>query len=246
MTAGRIALTVLLAGMLAVPLRAAARQEQAGPDSVIQAEVERQLSRKNINDVTVAVKDGVVTLSGQVSNLYIKNQALEAARKTKDVKSVTSQLTIERAASDRDIAEQIAGGVRSYPYYTVFDDVNVLVKDGVVTLSGYVTEPRKSSDIVNMASRVTGVLEIKNEFVVLSVSGTDAQLRVTIANRIFGDPLFTQYSMQAVPPIHIIVQNGRVILVGVVSTQMEKMKAEMLARETFGVFSVENKLRVER
>jgi osmotically-inducible protein OsmY len=246
MTAGRIALTVLLAGMLAVPLRAAARQEQSGPDSVIQTEVERQLSRKNINDVTVAVKDGVVTLSGQVSTLYIKNQALEAARKTKDVKSVTSQLTIERASSDRDVAEQIAGQVRSYPYYTVFDDVNVVVKDGVVTLSGYVTEPRKANDIVNMASRVTGVLDIKNDFVVLSVSGTDAQLRVTIANRIFGDPLFTQYSMQAVPPIHIIVQGGKVTLTGVVATQMERMKAEMLARETFGVFSVENKLRVER
>ena len=246
MTAGRIGLTVLLAGMLAVPLRSAAGQEQSGPVSVIQAEVERQLSRKNINDVTVAVKDGVVTLSGQVSNLYIKNQALEAARKSKDVKSVTSQLTIERALSDRDVAEQIAGQVRSYPYYTVFDDVNVLVKDGVVTLTGAVTEPRKSSDIVNMASRLTGVLDIKNDLVVLSVSGTDAQLRTTIANRIYGDPLFTQYSMQSVPPIHIIVQGGRVTLVGVVSTQMEKMKAEMLARETFGVFSVENKLRVER
>ena len=246
MTAGRIVLTVLLAGMLAVPLRAAAGQEQSGPDSVIQAEVERQLSRKNINDVTVAVKDGVVTLSGQVSNLYIKNQALEAARKSKDVKSVTSQLTIERALSDRDVAEQIAGQVRSYPYYTVFDDVNVLVKDGVVTLTGAVTEPRKSSDIVNMASRVTGVQDIKNDFVVLSVSGTDAQLRVTIANRIYGDALFTQYSMQTVPPVHIIVQGGKVTLTGIVSTQMERMKAEMLARETFGVFSVDNKLRIER
>jgi osmotically-inducible protein OsmY len=93
MKAGRIALTVLLAAMFAVPLRAAAGQEQSGPDSVIQAEVERQLSRKNINDVTVAVKDGVVTLSGQVSNLYIKNQALEAARKTKQVKSVAPSPT---------------------------------------------------------------------------------------------------------------------------------------------------------
>jgi len=213
---------------------------------VIQAQVERQLSKKSINDVTVAVKDGVVTLSGQVANLYVKNQALELARKTADVKSVASQLTIERAESDRDVAEQIAGGVRSYPHYTVFDDVNVFVKDGVVTLTGAVTEPRKANDIVNMASRVTGVQEIKNEFVVLSVSGTDAQLRVSIANQIFSDPLFTQYSMQAVPPIHIIVQGGRVTLTGVVATQMEKTKAEMIARGVFGVFSVENKLRVER
>jgi len=246
MTAGRTGLTLLLAGMLVIPLRGAAGQEQSGPDSVIQAQVEQQLSRKSINDVKVDVKDGVVTLSGEVTNLYVKNQAFELARKTKDAKSVVNHLTIERGANDRDIAEQIAGGVRSYAYYTVFDDVNVSVKDGVVTLAGAVTEPRKASDIVNMASRVTGVQEIKNEFVVLSVSGTDAQLRVSIANRIFGDPLFTQYSMQAVPPIHIIVQGGRVTLTGVVATQMEKTKAEMIARGVFGVFSVENKLRVER
>ena len=246
MTAGRIGLAALLVGTLAVPLRAAAGQEQSGPDSVIQAEVERQLSRKNINDVKVDVKDAVVTLSGELSNLYLKNQAFDVARKTKDVKSVVNHLTIERGASDQDIAEQVAGGVRSYPYYTVFDDVNVAVKAGVVTLTGAVTEPRKANDIVNMASRVTGVQDIKNEFVVLSVSGTDTQLRVSIANQIFGDPLFTQYSMQAVPPIHIIVQGGKVTLTGVVATQMEKTKAEMIARGTFGVFSVENKLRVER
>jgi hyperosmotically inducible protein len=58
--------------------------------------------------------------------------------------------------------------------------------------------------------------------------------------------MFTQYSIQAVPPIHIIVQGGKVTLVGVVNTQMERMKAEMIARSTFGVFGVENKLRVER
>jgi hyperosmotically inducible periplasmic protein len=248
MTAGRIGLAVLLVGMLTVTLRASSGQEQSsqGPDSVIQAQVERQLGRKNINDLTVTVKDGVVTLSGQVTSLWTKNQAVEIARKTADVKSVVSQLTIERAESDRDIGEQIASQVRRYPYYTVFDDVNAFVKDGVVTLTGAVTEPRKASDIADMASRVTGVQEVKNEFVVLSVSSTDARLRIAIADQIFNDPMFTQYAIQSVPPIHIIVQGGKVTLVGVVSTQMERMKAEMIARSTFGVFSVENKLRVEQ
>jgi hyperosmotically inducible protein len=248
MTAGRIGLAVLLVGMLTVTLRASSGQEQSsqGPDSVIQAQVERQLGRKNINDLTVTVKDGVVTLSGQVTSLWTKNQAVEIARKTADVKSVVSQLTIERAESDRDIGEQIASQVRRYPYYTVFDDVNAFVKDGVVTLTGAVTEPRKASDIADMASRVTGVQEVKNQFVVLSVSSTDARLRIAIADQIFSDPMFTQYAIQSVPPIHIIVQGGKVTLVGVVSTQMERMKAEMIARSTFGVFSVENKLRVER
>jgi len=46
------------------------------------------------------------------------------------------------------------------------------------------------------------------------------------------------------PPIHLIVENGRVTLTGAVGSEVERVKAEMIARSTFGVFNVENKLRV--
>jgi osmotically-inducible protein OsmY len=51
--------------------------------------------------------------------------------------------------------------------------------------------------------------------------------------------------MQAVPPIHIIVDNGKVTLEGVVASQADKDLASLKANTVPGVFSVVNNLRVE-
>ena len=47
------------------------------------------------------------------------------------------------------------------------------------------------------------------------------------------------------PPIHIIVDNGKVTLEGVVATQADKDLANVKAKGVPGVFSVTNNLRVE-
>ncbi|MBP1601767.1 MAG: transport-associated protein, partial [Acidobacteria bacterium] len=49
----------------------------------------------------------------------------------------------------------------------------------------------------------------------------------------------------AVPPIHIIVKNGRVTLIGVVASPMDKTLAGMAANSVPNVFSVQNDLQVE-
>jgi osmotically-inducible protein OsmY len=43
-------------------------------------------------------------------------------------------------------------------------------------------------------------------------------------------------------PIHIIVKNGRTMLLGVVDDQADRQIAEVRAREVAGVFEVENSL----
>lgn len=52
-------------------------------------------------------------------------------------------------------------------------------------------------------------------------------------------------TIQVDPPIHVVVRHGRVTLTGVVLSEVERRKAEVIARSVFGVFSVENKLRLE-
>jgi hyperosmotically inducible protein len=51
--------------------------------------------------------------------------------------------------------------------------------------------------------------------------------------------------MQAVPPIHIIVDNGKVTLEGVVANEGDKNLAGIAANGVSGVFSVANNLQVE-
>jgi osmotically-inducible protein OsmY len=129
--------------------------------------------------------------------------------------------------------------------FTVFDDVNGVVMDGVATLTGSVTTAYKSQGILQAVSRVEGVQEIVNRIEVLRASGFDDEIRYAVADRIYNDAAFMQYSMQSKPSIHIIVKNGHVTLTGVVDSEMDRRLAEMLARDVFGVLGVDNVLRIE-
>jgi hyperosmotically inducible protein len=214
-------------------------------DRQIQAQIERRLEKKDINRVAVGVHEGSVSLTGTVSSAWEKKTALEQAMKVKNVVGVASELTIARGDSDSVVANEIARQVRRYTSYTIFDDVNVGVESGVATLTGRVTMPYKAEEIADITARVEGVQEVRNDLQTLPVSIHDDRLRVSIARQIYRDPLFSRYAIQANPPIHVIVERGRVTLTGAVGSKVERQKAEMIARLTFGVFEVTNSLRID-
>ena len=162
-----------------------------------------------------------------------------------NVKSLVPDLTVTRSESDAMLANEIAKRIRQYVFYTIYDDVEGSVHDGVVTLTGKVTMPYKASEIGKLVARVPGVREVDNKISTLPVSTFDDELRVAIASQIYRDPLFWNYAIQVNPPIHIVVENGHVTLTGVVNSEVERRKAETVARTTFGVFSVDNRLRLD-
>ena len=89
-------------------------------------------------------------LSGTVPSLWLKQKAIDKARKTDDVTSVVSELSVMKAESDDILANEIATRVRRYAFYTIYDDIDGRVHDGVVTLTGKVTSPHKASDIADL------------------------------------------------------------------------------------------------
>jgi hyperosmotically inducible protein len=139
-----------------------------------------------------------------------------------------------------DVTQQ----VRQYTRFTIFDDVNVGIENGVVRLTGKVTAPFKKDDIGARVARVSGVLQVQNDLGVLPVSPFDDELRYRIARAIYGNASFWHYAAMANPPIHIVVENGRVTLTGVVGSNVERMLARSLAT-TFGAFSVKNDLKTD-
>ena len=162
-----------------------------------------------------------------------------------NVKSLVPDLTVTRSESDAILANEIAKRIRQYVFYTIYDDVAGSVHDGVVTLTGKVTMPHKASDIGNLVAHIPGVREVDNKISTLPVSTFDDQLRVSIARQIYRDPMFWNYAIQVNPPIHVVVEHGHVTLTGVVNSEVERRKAEAVARTTFGVFSVDNQLRLD-
>ncbi len=238
--------TAPIAGLVILGFAASpAFGQQPAPlaDSQILALITHQLNDKHIA-AHVSASRGVVTLDGMVQSLWEREEAIDISRKTHDVQTVVSSMTIARAESDRAIADKATDQVRRYAFYTLFDDISVGVLDGVVTLRGEVTMPMKISEIVNLVSRIQGVQAVNSDVRALPASAADEQLRMSVASQIYRDQMFWDYSMQNDPPIHVIVDSGKVTLIGMVQSQVERLKAENIAKNAFGVISVDNHLRV--
>jgi BON domain len=156
------------------------------------------------------------------------------------------------AAADPDAADKkdfqllkdIATNVDRYTQFTIFDDVNARVKDGYVTLSGKVTMPYKRDDLERRIGKIDGVVGLRDEITVLPVSTFDDELRFKIARSIYGHSNFWNYAIMPNPPIHIVVEHGRVTLTGVVNSEVDRVLARALASQ-FGAFSVTNDLKTD-
>ena len=161
--------------------------------------------------------------------------------------SAMASTDVTAASPDTQIAQKVGHEIRMYSRYTLWDNVAVRVREGDVELQGQVSQPFKKADLGRIAQSVPGVRSVTNELEVLPTSFSDDRLRVQVARAIFRDPVLSRYSLQAVPPIHIIVDNGHVTLEGVVNNEMEKNVAGIRASGaglSFG--QVINNLQVEK
>jgi hyperosmotically inducible protein len=140
----------------------------------------------------------------------------------------------------RDISDQ----VQRYSQFTIFDNIEASVTQGRVELTGWVTMPFKKDDIERRVRRVDGVASVDNRIQVLPVSQFDDELRFRIARAIYGHSSFWNYAAMANPPIHIVVNRGRVTLAGVVHSNVERQLARSLATG-FGSFEVVNQLKTD-
>lgn len=145
---------------------------------------------------------------------------------------------------DLQVFKDVAKSVNRYVHFTIFDDVNANVTDGVVTLSGKVTMPYKRDDIMKRVADVSGVREVRDNIEVLPVSSFDDRLRYQIARSIYNNPNFWNYAIGPNPSIHIIVDHGHVTLTGAVQSEVDRMLARSLVNQ-FGVMSVKNELRTD-
>jgi len=143
------------------------------------------------------------------------------------------------------VAREVRHELVMLPYYGVFDNLGYRVDGNTVTLMGQVTRPTLKSDAENVVKSIEGVEKVNNQIQVLPLSSMDDRIRIATYRAIFGQPGLDRYAMQAVPPIHIIVDNGKVTLEGIVANQGDKDRAGIQANSVSGVFSVTNNLRVE-
>lgn len=151
------------------------------------------------------------------------------------------------ATAQSRIVQETRHRLLMLPYYDVFDWLEGQVEaDGTLTLRGQVVRPTTKSGAEAGVLDIDGVTRVDNRIEVLPLSPSDDRLRQRLYRSIYesNSPLF-RYGQRAVPPIHIIVNHGRVTLKGVVSSRADSQIAYARARSVPGSFAVDNQLIVE-
>jgi hyperosmotically inducible protein len=144
--------------------------------------------------------------------------------------------------NEAKITKEVRHELVMLPYYGVFDNLAYRVDGTKVTLFGQVTQPTLKSDAAKAVQRIEGVQQVDNEIEVLPLSPNDDQIRRAAYRQIYSKPALQRYQLGAVPPIHIIVKNGNITLVGVVDSQGDKDLAGVAANGVPGAFKVTNDL----
>jgi len=171
--------------------------------------------------------------------------ATATAPNSQSTSSNTQNAPLSQKGIDR-IVKEVRHELVMLPFYGVFDNLAYKVSpDGTVTLLGQVSRPTLKSDAENVVKRIEGVERVDNQIKVLPASPNDDRIRRAVYNAIYRNDVLSQYALRAVPPIHIIVDNGNATLEGVVARQMDKQIAEIQTKSVPGVFSVTDNLKVE-
>jgi len=159
-------------------------------------------------------------------------------------------LVAQRPASARGqerLIREVRRELVMLPYYSVFDNLEYRVEGEVVTLLGQVTRPTLKSDAARAVMQIEGISNVVNQIEVLPLSPADDRIRRAVYRALFSeDSSLFRYAMGAVPPIHIIVKNGNVTLVGVVDNEADKTTASSRAIRVSGLFSLTNSLTVKK
>jgi osmotically-inducible protein OsmY len=214
-------------------------------DSAIQRDVEQELQSDpeiDASDIAVAVKDGVVTLSGFVHSASQKQLAERAAKRVAGVIAVANDIVVRLPVLDTrpgpGIARDVVQAIRDALPDT-WENIQVTVADGVVTLEGEVEWNYQREAAKGAAIWVDGVRHLRNR-VAIKPRTAPADIKRQIE-----EALRRQADINA---SHITVEatGGYVILKGTVRSWTERKAAERAAWQAPGVREVENRLVVSR
>jgi osmotically-inducible protein OsmY len=213
-------------------------------DSDVQRSVQDELKwEPGVSDapkIGVAVKDGVVTLTGFVSSYAEKWAAERAAKRVSGVNALAVELQVQLPGyakkSDADIAKA-AEHALSWDVLVPASSVSVMVEHGWVTLDGDLNWQYQRSAAEDAVRGLTGVTGISNRIAVKpTVSPTDIKSKIEAALK--------RNAILDAESINVQTDGGKVTLTGTVSSWAERDEAEAAAWAAPGVTDLKDALTI--
>jgi hyperosmotically inducible protein len=180
-----------------------------------------------------------------------------------------------QAASQEDsqqVVRQVQKKLAGLSTFSVWDWITFDIKNGNLTLNGFASRPTLKEDAGRAVKGIQGIQSVDNQIKVLPYSPNDDRVRAEVYNRIYTQSSLRKYNANQgslgraigpgsgialaaggvtnTPPmgfhaIHIIVNNGKVALYGVVLNKSDSQIAGIQANTAPGAFSVTNNLIVQ-
>jgi osmotically-inducible protein OsmY len=196
-------------------------------------------------EIGVAVKDGVVTLSGDVDTYSMKWAAERAVKRVSGVKGVAEEIKVSLPdpykRTDEDIARS-ATNVLEWNFWVPGDRVKVMVQDGWITLSGEVNWWYQKERAEDAVRHMIGVSGVTNRITIKPPVPTVKAFEVKSG---IEDALKRNARLlRDADKIRVETSGSKVILHGTVGSWADFEEAEYAAYCAPGVSEVENKLTV--
>lgn len=214
-------------------------------DLQLRHDVEAELdwdSRFDSRQLGVAVKNGVVALSGHVGSYAEKRAAEEAVQSVSGVRAVANDILIELASTahrtDAELAESVIAAMQGNVSVPV-DGIRVFVRDGWITLEGEVSMWYQRSAAETAISPLPGIKGISNN-IAISTEASVEDIKVKI------EDAFRRRAQLDARNIKVTAVDGTVTLEGEVHSWGERQQAETAAWQAPGVSKVLDKVTVRR